>query len=72
MAKVLGGEADAGIRYDDLCVMLKRLGYEAHNSGSSHTIFRKAGCDLINIQNAGGKAKAYQVRQIRAHLENQK
>jgi len=61
------GQADAGIGYDDLCHLLKRLGYTAKQSGS-HNVFRKAGCQLINVQSSSGKAKSYQVAQIREIL----
>lgn len=63
----MSGEADAGIRYDDLCHLLTRLGYTSKQS-SSHNVFRMIGRDLINLQNAGGKAKSYQVRQVREQL----
>ena len=58
------GQSDAGIDYDDLCNLLNRLGYTSRQSGS-HNIFRKSGFDLINLQKSGGKAKPYQVRQVR-------
>jgi hypothetical protein len=67
LAKVMSGEADAGIRYDDLCHLLTRLG-DTSRPASSHNIFRMAGRDLINLQDAGGKAKTYQVRQVREQL----
>jgi hypothetical protein len=67
LAKVMSGEADASIRYDDLCHLLTRLGYTSKQA-SSHNIFRMAGRDLINLQDAGGKAKSYQVRQVREQL----
>jgi len=67
LAKVMRGEVDAGIRYDDLCHLLTRLGYTSKQAGS-HNIFRMAGRDLINIQDASGKAKSYQVRQVREQL----
>jgi len=67
LEKLMSGQADAGIGYDDLCHLLKRLGYTAKPSGS-HNVFRKAGCQLINVQNSGGKAKSYQVAQIREIL----
>ena len=68
LAKVMGGQADAGIRYDDLCQLLVRLGYTSRQTGG-HNIFRMVGRDLINLQNADGKAKAYQVRQVREQIQ---
>ena len=55
-------------RYDYLCNLLARLGYTSRQTGG-HNIFRMAGRDLINLQNAGGKAKAYQVRQVREQIQ---
>ena len=68
LAKVMNGNADANLRYDDLCNLLNRLGYISRQHGGSHRVFRMAGRDLINLQNAGGKAKSYQVRQVRERL----
>ena len=45
---------------------LLRLGFEERVRGSHH-VFRKYGVeDKINLQRDGGKAKSYQVRQVRA------
>ena len=68
LAKVMSGTADANIRYDDLCRLLLRLGYTASQGGGSHRVFRFVGRDFINLQDAGGIAKSYQVRQVRDQL----
>jgi predicted RNA binding protein YcfA (HicA-like mRNA interferase family) len=68
LAKVMSGTADANIRYDDLCHLLRRLGYSNRQSGS-HNVFRHPGRDLLNLQKAGGMAKAYQVTQVREQLK---
>jgi predicted RNA binding protein YcfA (HicA-like mRNA interferase family) len=70
LEKLMTGQSDAGIDYDDRCNLLNRLGYTSRQSGS-HNIFRKSGFDLINLQKSGGKAKPYQVRQVRDQLKNQ-
>ena len=67
LEKLMGASSDANISYDDLCRLLLRLGFDRKQRGS-HTIFRKSGCDLINLQNSGGKAKSYQVKQVREQL----
>ncbi len=65
--QILGGRADANIRFKDLCNLLLRFGFEMRTSGSHH-VFRKSGVeDKINLQREGDKAKPYQVRQVR-HL----
>ncbi len=70
LEKLMMGQSDANIECEDLCNLLNRLGYISKQSGS-HNIFRKPGYDLINLQNSGGKAKPYQVRQVRDQLKNQ-
>jgi hypothetical protein len=68
LVKVMAGTADANIRYNDLCTLLNRLGYTASQGSGSHRVFRFQGRDLINLQDAGGMAKSYQVRQVRDQL----
>jgi predicted RNase H-like HicB family nuclease len=64
--QILRGTSDANTAFDDLCQLLLRLGFEERKGGSHH-IFRKAGIEeKINLQRDDGKAKPYQVRQVRA------
>jgi predicted RNA binding protein YcfA (HicA-like mRNA interferase family) len=66
LRKVLSGASDAGIRFDDLCALLERLGFDKRVKGSHH-LFRKAGVEeRINLQREGNNAKPYQVKQVRA------
>ena len=59
------GASDANIAFDDLRHLLLRLGFEERKRGSHH-VFRKQGIEeKINLQQDDGKAKAYQVRQVR-------
>ncbi len=63
--QILSGKADANIAFSDLCNLLLRCGFEMRASGSHH-IFRKAGIEeKINLQKDDGKAKPYQVKQVR-------
>ena len=63
---LLRGTSDVNIRFNDLCNLLERLGFERRVRGS-HNVFRRAGIDeKINLQKDGNKAKPYQVRQVRA------
>lgn len=65
LARILYGKSDAKIPFADLCNLLERLGFEARVR-SSHHIFRKEGIkEKINLQKDDGKAKPYQVRQVR-------
>ena len=64
--KVLRGTSDANISFNDLCGLVKRVGFEERTRGSHH-VFRKEGVEeKINLQRDDDKAKPYQVRQVRA------
>ena len=66
LRRLLSGTADAAIRFDDLCQLLRSLGFEERVRGSHH-LFRKGGVEeKINLQRAGSNAKPYQVKQVRA------
>ncbi len=60
-----------GIRFNDLCKVCDAYFGEARQSGSSHRVYRTPwqGDPRVNIQNAKGKAKPYQVRQVVAAIE---
>ena len=63
--KILRGDSDSNIGFEELRALLKRLGFDERIRGSHH-IFRKQGIeDKINLQMDGSKAKPYQVRQVR-------
>ena len=65
LEQILLGRSDANIRFDDLCRLLRHLGFDERMRGSHH-IFRKQGVEeKINLQRDGNKAKVYQVRQVR-------
>jgi hypothetical protein len=66
--QILRGRSDTNISFDDLRQLLLRLNFQERKRGSHH-IFRKEGIEeKINLQRDYGKAKAYQVRQVRAVL----
>ena len=68
LVRVLSGNADAGIRFTELCGLLERLGF-AHRVRGSHHVFRRHGVPkLINLQEESGAAKPYQLRQVRRIL----
>ena len=63
--RILSGQSDANIRFDDLRLFMLRLGFVERVRGSHH-IFRKEGVrELLNLQRDGSHAKPYQVRQVR-------
>jgi hypothetical protein len=62
-------QRDASWRFNELCDLLQRLGFEMRIGGSHH-FFRKPNvAEAINLQPRGGKAKPYQVRQARQVLQ---
>lgn len=66
LERLLQGTSDANIAFDELCGLLRQLGFTERIRGSHH-LFRKAGVvEKINLQRDDGKAKPYQVRQARA------
>ena len=62
---ILMRRSDAAVSFERLCSLLERLGFEQRIRGDHH-IFSKAGIEeILNLQPKGGKAKAYQVKQVR-------
>jgi predicted RNA binding protein YcfA (HicA-like mRNA interferase family) len=64
-------QSDNNIAYSDLVAYLNRLGWVSSSTGTSHRAFRHPLVPaLINLQpRKDGKAKAYQVGQVRLALE---
>jgi len=63
---VISGLKDRNIRFSDLRKLLKKYGFSERVKGSHHIFVRKDVIEIINIQEReGGKAKPYQVKQIR-------
>ena len=68
LAKILSGASDTNIFFEQLCQLLIRLGFDERIRGSHH-IFTKEGIEeILNLQPKQGKAKAYQVEQVREML----
>ena len=65
MDAILRGTSDANMAFDDIRGLLLHLGFEERIRGSHH-LYRKEGiAEKINLQRSGGKAKPYQVKQVR-------
>jgi len=65
LLKILRGTSDNNIPFDQLCQLLENMGFDQRVRGSHH-IFTKEGIpEILNIQPKNGRAKAYQVKQIR-------
>lgn len=70
LAKLLAGKADSNFGISDLAAVLVHSGYRHERTTGSHMIFRHDSLPMINIQSrADGKAKRYQVKQIRDILK---
>jgi hypothetical protein len=67
LEKVLAGLSDRNIRFSDLRTLVLGLRFDERIKGDHH-IFTKADVvEIINLQPLkNGKAKAYQVKQIRS------
>jgi predicted RNA binding protein YcfA (HicA-like mRNA interferase family) len=65
---VLRGTSDANIPFGGLCHLLKRLGFQERIKGSHHIYWKDDVAEIVNLQPKGAKAKAYQVKQVRAIL----
>jgi hypothetical protein len=65
LARVLRGTADENVRFDELCELLKRLGFAERIRGDHHIFTRDGVEEILNLQPKGSMAKAYQVKQVR-------
>ena len=50
--------SDASIGFDELCLVLRRLGFEERIRGSHHIFTRDDIPEILNLQPRGSKAKA--------------
>ena len=59
-------QSPKGISFNDLCKVCDKYFGKPRQSGTSHRIYKTPwqGDPRVNIQNAGAKAKRYQVRQV--------
>ena len=66
--RLLRGTSDANLPFDDLCSLLRRLGFVERIRGDHH-IFTKDGVEeILNLQPKGGQAKPYPAKQVRGVL----
>jgi hypothetical protein len=66
LEKILRGTSDKNVTFDELRTVLLHLGFDERIRGSHH-IFTRAGVEeILNLQpGTGGRAKPYQVKQVR-------
>lgn len=65
LEQVLSGRSDKAIRFAELRSLLRRIGFEERVRGGHHLFTRTGVPELINLQRTAGKAKPYQVKQVR-------
>ena len=55
----------ANMRFEEACALASRFGFHLSRTRGSHHIFAHPRVpELVNLQEVGGKAKGYQVRQL--------
>jgi hypothetical protein len=57
--------SDSNVSFSDLCMLLKRLGFEERIKGDHHVFTMDGVEEILNVQPRGAKAKPYQVKQVR-------
>jgi len=65
LKRLLSGQSDTDIAFDDLCSLLNRLGFQERVRGDHHIFSKESIVETINLQPDNAKAKPYQVKQIR-------
>ncbi len=70
--KLLRGESDANVRFEEIVHLLEAKGFRMRISGSHHIFTRPGVLERINLQREGSRAKPYQVRQGRKVLAQYK
>lgn len=65
LLQVLAGSSDQNVSFADLCSLLKQLGFDLRIRGSHHIFTRLDVAEILNLQDKQGKAKPYQVKQVR-------
>jgi len=65
LVKILLGNSDANIHFEQICQLLRTLGFEERIRGSHHIFSQEGVEEILNLQLKQGKVKAYQVKQVR-------
>jgi len=65
--KILSGLSDKNIRFEDLKKVITDFGFGCRTKGDHHIFAKEGVAEIINLQPLkDGKAKPYQVRQVRS------
>jgi hypothetical protein len=66
LERVLSGLSDRNIRFGDLKNLMKDLGFSERIKGNHHILYKEGVEEILNLQPLrDGKAKSYQVKQVR-------
>jgi hypothetical protein len=58
-------KGDAHVPFLDLCELLVRMGFDMRTKGDHHMFTMVGVEEILNLQPKHGKAKPYQVKQVR-------
>ncbi len=65
LLQILRGTSDTNISFTRLCQLLRQLNFDERIRGSHHIFTREDIDGILNLQPKKGKAKPYQVKQVR-------
>ena len=66
LVRILRGTSDANVPFDGMRTLLRSLGFQERIRGSHHIFTHDRVEEILNLQpRSGGKAKPYQVKQVR-------
>ena len=66
LTAILSGRSDTNVRFSDLRRILSALAFAERIKGGHHIFTREDVIEIVNLQPLpGGKAKPYQVKQVR-------
>ncbi len=66
LTAILRGTSDSNISFSELGYVLEALGFAVRIKGDHFIYTKQDVAEIVNLQPWGNKAKAYQVKQVRA------
>ncbi|BAY79913.1 hypothetical protein NIES25_64010 (plasmid) [Nostoc linckia NIES-25] len=66
LEKILSGTSDTDIPFAQLWQLLYKLGFDERIRGDNRIFVKDGVEEILNLQHKKGKAKIYQVKQVRA------
>jgi hypothetical protein len=65
LIRIIQARSDNNISFTDLCRLLEWFGFNLRIKGDHHIFTREGVEEILNLQPKGGKAKPYQIKQVR-------